>query len=443
MFHLGPYDIHAFDCAGVNTKGFLDPSRRLFDKIVEVTFSQEEKNGVLTLSAIQDPAQIPSDATPTMFTFRNDALDDLLNCLSDTAGKAMRPIKAALGDKIPWRNLPFFENIRFGQGWKEILKTYTDYNELKKSILAKRREMKASIDELIRDSQGDNKTEIIKYLIKLSNAVDLHFEILLNDLDNKLKLQEHRNTPIKINYKQIDEIEFDIRRDALLELSTLLVGETGTGKEYYARTIHMFSNRKDKPFVPVNCSSLPEERLESELFGHKKGAFTGAIENHDGLIKCAEPGTIFLDELGSLPDKCWAKLLRFLQEKELRPVGSTKPQKANVRIIAATMDKKSIPLEIKNRFDCFHHLPPLRERVSQIPDLAHDFFIKAKTKYNKISLRFPEVERETLAHAEFNWPGNVRQLEKAIDMAVRNHKGDRDLLEGEILRAAVELSASF
>jgi two-component system response regulator PilR (NtrC family) len=213
-----------------------------------------------------------------------------------------------------------------------------------------------------------------------------------------------------------------IERVSQSEATVLIGGESGTGKELAAKAIHTLSIRHSRPFIAVNCGAIPENLIESELFGHKKGAFTGATSDHTGLFKQAEGGTLFLDEIGELPLAMQAKLLRVLQERIVRPVGGEKDLAVNVRIIGAT--NKNLKDEIsdgKFREDLFYRLnviavklPPLRERKEDIPLLAHAFL-------KKIS---PEIERKLISPAamqlllEYPYPGNIRELENIIERAL-------------------------
>jgi two-component system response regulator GlrR len=205
---------------------------------------------------------------------------------------------------------------------------------------------------------------------------------------------------------------------------TLILGETGTGKELFARAIHDLSPRADRPFVPVNCGAIPIELAENELFGHERGAYTGASRARFGMIRDADGGTLFLDEISSLPLLVQAKLLRFLDEKEYRPLGSTKTCKANVRVIAAA----NRPLEKAVKAGTFREdlyyrlniipftLPALRDRREDILVLARHFMAKYGSSYDRhvIELR-PDAVKKLL---HYEWPGNVRELEHTIERAV-------------------------
>jgi DNA-binding NtrC family response regulator len=206
--------------------------------------------------------------------------------------------------------------------------------------------------------------------------------------------------------------------------TVLLSGETGTGKEVCARSIHMLSRRSDAEFVAINCGSIPLDLVESELFGHERGAFTGAVATKAGMIHEAEGGTLFLDELDSMPLLAQVKLLRFLQEKEYRAVGSTKTRKADVRVITATnINIENAVHEGKIRQDLYYRLnmipiklPPLRERREDIPLLAATFLAQFAERYDKRVQRLAPDALQKLC--VYDWPGNVRELESVIGHAV-------------------------
>ncbi|HEV2881023.1 MAG TPA: sigma-54 dependent transcriptional regulator [Pyrinomonadaceae bacterium] len=214
------------------------------------------------------------------------------------------------------------------------------------------------------------------------------------------------------------------------DAGVLITGETGTGKELCARAIHYLSPRASRPFVPVNCGAIALELAENELFGHERGAFTGAFASQVGLVQMADAGTLFLDEIDCLAPGAQVKLLRFLQEKEYRPLGSAKVCKADVRVIAATnADLKEAVKSGKLRQDLFYRLniiplrlPPLRERREDIPRLAQHFLSKHAAKSNRPGLRFsPDA---LLALARHDWPGNVRELENVVEREVALTRGE-------------------
>jgi NtrC-family two-component system response regulator AlgB len=215
-----------------------------------------------------------------------------------------------------------------------------------------------------------------------------------------------------------------VRRAGQTDVSVLFRGESGTGKGVLARALHDESKRRDRPFVTINCPTLTEELLSSELFGHAKGAFTGAVRDQAGRVEAAEGGTLFLDEIGDLPAGLQAKLLRFLQEKSFERIGETRTRKADVRVVAAT--NRDLDTDVKSgrfRLDLLYRLnvievrvPALRERREDLLPLARRFlafFARA------IGRAVPELSPEA-AHvlADYDWPGNVRELRNAIERAV-------------------------
>ena len=239
---------------------------------------------------------------------------------------------------------------------------------------------------------------------------------------------------VGISHK-IQNIRHIIDRISGRSPTVLLLGESGTGKELVAREIHERSNRKGKPFVPVNCGAIVEGLLESELFGHVKGAFSGALQDKEGLFVIAEGGTIFLDEIGEMPLTLQVKLLRVLQDKSVRPVGGTTEKTVDVRIIAATNIKPAEAIaNNKLREDLFYRLnvvsiiiPPLIDRREDIPLLIHSFIERFN---NTGSRKVSGVSSEAMdAMLQYNWPGNVRQLENAIERAFAVGMADAILLE--------------
>ena len=211
---------------------------------------------------------------------------------------------------------------------------------------------------------------------------------------------------------------------ALSDSTVLILGETGTGKEIIARAIHQMSLRKDKPLVKINCAAIPSTLLESELFGHDKGAFTGAINTHRGRFEMADGGTLFLDEIGDMPIELQPKLLRVLQEREIERIGGTRTIPVNVRVIAATnRDLKQMVIDREFRNDLFYRLnvfplvlPPLRDRPDDIPLLVRYFTQKLARRLNRQIDTIPADAMRQLMRYE--WPGNVRELENILERAV-------------------------
>jgi len=234
-----------------------------------------------------------------------------------------------------------------------------------------------------------------------------------------------------------------IRKVANTTAPVLLLGESGTGKEMVAMAIHRRSSHKGGPFIAINCNAIPENLLESELFGHEKGAFTGAHAQRKGMIESAGEGTLFLDEIGELPAAVQVKLLRFLQEQRFQRVGGRQEIQINTRIIAATnADLKQAVAEAKFREDLYFrlavvviNLPPLRERVDDVVLLAREFLHKYAAQNGKKNLTFtPEALRAINRHP---WPGNVRELQNRVKRAVIMADGKR------ITEVDLELSSSL
>jgi formate hydrogenlyase transcriptional activator len=232
------------------------------------------------------------------------------------------------------------------------------------------------------------------------------------------------NSPTLLSVlRQVDQV-------APADSTALIIGETGTGKELIARAIHDRSGRKTRPLVKVNCGAISAGLVESELFGHVKGAFTGALANRDGRFKVADGGTIFLDEVGELPLETQVKLLRVLQEQEFEPIGISKTVKVDVRIIAATnRDLNAAVAEGKFRRDLYYrlnvfpiHIPPLRERTADLPLLVTFFLQRFAKKFGKPVKRLLEDTMHRLA--AYAWPGNIRELQNVIERAILLSPGD-------------------
>jgi DNA-binding NtrC family response regulator len=219
-------------------------------------------------------------------------------------------------------------------------------------------------------------------------------------------------------------------RVAQRDSTVLIRGETGTGKELLAKAIHNNSRRKDQAFVTINCGAIPKDLLESELFGHVKGSFTGAFAPKQGKVEVADGGTLFLDEIGELPPELQVKLLRLIQQGEVEKVGATSPVSVDVRIIAAThRNLQNLIEDGAFREDLFYRLaviplelPPLRERLDDIPELVQHLFVKAKQKHGLPNLRLPPALVSYFCG--YRWPGNIRELENVIERLVVLSVGD-------------------
>jgi DNA-binding NtrC family response regulator len=226
-----------------------------------------------------------------------------------------------------------------------------------------------------------------------------------------------------------------MQRIVRTDSTVLILGESGTGKELVAKAIHFNGPRKEKPFIPVNCAAIPENLLESELFGHTRGSFTGAIKDKVGKFEAANHGTIFLDEIGTMPMHLQTKLLRVLQEQEVERIGSTKPIKLDVRVVSAT--NINLEEEIKRgvfREDLYYrlnvipiNLPPLRERLEDILPLVKHFIDKYCRAMNRPLMT---VSKEAIEALElYQWPGNVRELENVIERTVALTESDHVTLD--------------
>ena len=265
---------------------------------------------------------------------------------------------------------------------------------------------------------------------KIQRIVEQHRLYAENRALREELKSRHRIEGIIGESGQMVEVISLVQRVAASEATVLIRGESGTGKELIAKAIHYASPRAARPLVRVNCAALPENLLESELFGHEKGSFTGAISTRKGRFELADTGTLFLDEIGDLPLHLQAKLLRVLQEREFERVGSSQPIKVNVRILSAThRDLESLMRAGQFRDDLYYRLnvvtilvPPLRERRQDLPPLM-DHFLKLFAAKNGKSLRgFSRAARDALLR--YDYPGNVRELENLLERAVVLCRGD-------------------
>ncbi|GCD84768.1 diguanylate cyclase [Parageobacillus thermoglucosidasius] len=299
----------------------------------------------------------------------------------------------------------------------------------------------------------DENGHILGYIANyrdLNEINELHQEHQRQKDIDYIELQELRkqllntNSFITRNIKMKQMLERAIKV-AKTNATVLIRGESGTGKEEIAKIIHKMSNRADKPYIPINCGAIPESLIESELFGHVKGAFTGADKNKIGLLEVANGGTVLLDEIGDLPIHLQVKLLRVIQTKEFYPVGSHRPKVADIRFLAAT--HRNLEEMIKNgyfREDLFYRLnvvpisiPPLRERKEDIIPLACYFLEKYNQKY---SCRKKFDVATIRAMENYEWPGNVRHLENVIERMVIMAEGD--IIEPHLLPEEIQLKTS-
>ncbi|TNE88251.1 MAG: GAF domain-containing protein [Deltaproteobacteria bacterium] len=295
------------------------------------------------------------------------------------------------------------------------------------------------------DSITDLFTEADLAVLKIyaaQAALVVHHALLVNQLrlDNRNlreRLRKSSQGSILGNCAPMKAMFKILRRVAPTDLSVLVLGETGTGKELVARELHNLSGRKSGAFVAINCGAIPENLLESELFGHKKGAFTGAVSDKIGKVEAADGGTLFLDEIGEMPMNLQVKLLRVLQERVIERVGELQPRPINVRVVAATnKDLKELISEGMFREDLLYRLnemevqlPPLRERGEDIELLAHYFLNRYREQYQASARGF--TNQGLLALKGYYWPGNVRELESRVKKALI--MTDRALLNPEDL----------
>jgi two-component system response regulator PilR (NtrC family) len=283
---------------------------------------------------------------------------------------------------------------------------------------------KGAYDYIIKPIEFDEIIFKIKRLV-VHKQLSLENQLLRQELNKTYDFNNiiGQSQPMKDVFKIIEKV-------ASTDSNILITGKSGTGKELVARAIHYNSQRKAGRFVPVNCGAVVESLFESELFGHKKGAFTGAIRDKDGLFKIADDGSLFLDEIGEFPHMLQVKLLRAIEQKEITPVGGTDPIKVDTRIIAATNRDLSKEIEKGSfREDLFYRLnvveiklPPLSERPEDIPLLVKHFINKYKIEMNK---NIQGVDNEAMrVLMKYNWKGEVRELENVIERAVIFCEGD-------------------
>ncbi len=313
-------------------------------------------------------------------------------------------------------------------------------------VLARMKEIDASVPVIIMTGHGTMETAIeavnrdaFAYLLKqarndeIKQLVKKAVEMRMLQKENRLLKQQIKKNlterPTIGKSQKIRQVFALVDKVAETDSTILISGESGTGKELIAREIHLKSGRADGPFVSINCGALPETLLESELFGHVRGSFTGAVRDKDGLFAVAKSGTFFLDEVGETSPTIQVKLLRVLQEREIIPVGGVKSIKVDVRLIAATNADLEKDVETgKFRADLFYRLnviplrvPPLRERKDDIPLLV-EHFLKAYSETSGKPMKTISAEAFDVL-MRYNWPGNVRELENAIERAVILQEG--------------------
>ena len=321
----------------------------------------------------------------------------------------------------------------------------TAYATVEMSIQALR---KGAYDMLTKPFEPDELVFRVKNALQQAQLTEENRE-LRRELEEKLQFDNIIGASGALR-NVLDKVAKVAGRDT----SILITGESGTGKELIAQAVHVHSNRKDNKFIAINCGGLPESILESELFGYRKGAFTGAMENRQGLLEAANGGTLFLDEVGNLPMNVQKTLLRFLQEKEFRRVGDTASTRVDVRVISATnADLKEGVRTGAFREDLYYrlnvvnlHLPPLRDRIDDIPLLSAHFIHLQNQKFGTAVKGFEKDAMRILC--TFEWPGNIRQLRNVIEACMAMESSDYisldtlgqviDLPEGGIVPATVQ-----
>jgi len=315
----------------------------------------------------------------------------------------------------------------------EVLKAVKNVNSSTEVVLITAYGTISTAVQAIRDGAYDYVTKPFRHQEILKVAKKAFEKKMLKDrvryLEGEIR-DKYRFEGIVGNSNAMLEVLKITSHVCRTESTVLVTGESGTGKELIARAVHYNSPRKDGPFVVINCGALPENLQESELFGHVKGAFTGAIRDKMGLFQQAQKGTILLDEIGETLPSTQVKLLRFLQDGEIRPVGGNKAIYVDTRIIAATNENLEKAVESgKFRKDLFYrinviriHIPPLRERREDIPLLVEYFLEKILEKYKKGKRVFSE--EALYAFMNYDWPGNIRELQNIIERAVALSKSE-------------------
>lgn len=291
----------------------------------------------------------------------------------------------------------------------------TSYSSVQSAVDAMKQ---GAVDYIAKPFNHEEMILTVKRILK-NQKIEYQNKVLKREIDRRYPVKE-----LTGESEEILLVKDRISRVAQTDTAVLILGETGTGKELAARAVHAQSGRADKPLISINCASIPENLIASELFGHEKGAFTGAIESSKGLIAAADSGTLFLDEIGELSLEVQAQLLRVLQEGEIRRVGSNKMQYVDIRLIAATHRNLIDMVEHKLfREDLFYRLnvmeitmPPLRQRGKDILKLAEKILRCTSTRFQRTKYRFSEEAKKSLL--TYHWPGNVREMENIIERAI-------------------------
>ncbi|OLF52007.1 sigma-54-dependent transcriptional regulator [Pseudomonas chlororaphis] len=339
---------------------------------------------------------------------------------------------------------PGTELIKLGQGTPVLI--MTSYASLRSAVdsmkmgavdyIAKpfdHDEMLQAVARILRDRQTAQSSPAERPTTKAGNGAD---KVGANNSNGEIGIIG--------SCPPMQDLYSKIRKVAPTDSNVLIQGESGTGKELVARALHNLSRRAKAPMISVNCAAIPETLIESELFGHEKGAFTGASAGRAGLVEAADGGTLFLDEIGELPLEAQARLLRVLQEGEIRRVGSVQSQKVDVRLIAAThRDLKSLAKIGQFREDLYYRLhvialklPALRERGADVNEIANAFLARQSARVGRTDLKFAPDAEQAIRH--YSWPGNVRELENAVERSVILCESPE--ISAELLGIDIELS---
>ncbi len=350
-------------------------------------------------------------------------------CLEDAGHRVAAVSDAGQAEEIVQREVfdLCFLDLRLGEvSGLDVLPKLRQYAPWMRVVIVTAHSSIDSALDAIRAGAAD-------YLVKPCSPEQLRMsaanQIRARKLEQRVEALEHADEisvreDLDSESSAMKKVLETLRQVADTDASVLILGESGTGKGVAARTIHRFSKRREEDFVTVNCPSLSAELLESELFGHRKGAFTGATENKLGRVDQAEGGTLFLDEVGDVPLTLQPKLLRFIQDREYERVGDPVTRRADVRIVAAT--NRNLDEMVKQgqfREDLLYrlnvitvHIPPLRERAEDLPRLAESFLLRLAGNYRRPARRFSRAGLNAINN--YPWPGNIRELQNVIERAV-------------------------
>ncbi|SNY33567.1 MULTISPECIES: sigma-54-dependent transcriptional regulator [unclassified Pseudomonas] len=338
---------------------------------------------------------------------------------------------------------PGTELIKLGQG-KPVL-IMTSYASLRSAVDSMKM---GAVDYIAKPFDHDEMLQAVARILRDHQSAPAASEVPAGKAANGSGKSSVDNSNGEIGIigscPPMQDLYSKIRKVAPTDSNVLIQGESGTGKELVARALHNLSKRAKAPMISVNCAAIPESLIESELFGHEKGAFTGASAGRAGLVEAADGGTLFLDEIGELPLEAQARLLRVLQEGEIRRVGSVQSQKVDVRLIAAThRDLKSLAKIGQFREDLYYRLhvialklPALRERGADVNEIATAFLARQSARINRTDLKFAADAEQAIRH--YSWPGNVRELENAVERAVILSESPE--ISADLLGIDIELS---